>query len=63
MIVFAWILWSTILIYSLIRGAMFIGVVCANNERDVRFDTFWPRIIIRTVVFIFLSILIFGGLL
>lgn len=61
MLVFAWIVWSAILIYSLIRCAMFFGVVCANNEKETSFETLWPRIVIRTATFVFLSILIFGG--
>ena len=61
MLIFAWLVWFAILIYSLIRIAMFIGVVCANNERPSKFNTCWPRIVIRTATFVFLSILIFGG--
>ena len=61
MLVFAWLLWSAILIYSLIRIAMFIGVVCASNERKATFNLCWPRVIIRTATFVFISILIFGG--
>lgn len=67
MFVFAWILWSVIIIYTMFRLAMLVGVICADEHKtDINpftssMSLMIIRVIIRTAVFVFLSILIFGG--
>ena len=58
MLVFAWIVWSLILLKYFMN---FIFVLCAimSGRGRVNFNLF--NIILYTIIFVFMNILIFGG--
>lgn len=67
MLVFAWICWFALLIYGAIRAVMFVGYAIGRGNpdaynKDASFLKFrLINTLLKTTIFVFLSILIFGG--
>jgi len=62
MIVFAWILWSLLIINWTVSFAVIIGKVAAINEgRRFQHQANLIHFLLHIAIFVFLSILIFGG--
>lgn len=69
LLIFAWICWSSLLLYGLIRAAMVVGYAFSRGDpqsenKDASFLKFrLVNTILKTMIFIFLSILLFSGFL
>ena len=61
MIIFAWIIWGSLILIFMVKMALFVGAVCASSDPDkkVNFDSHWKETLIEIVFFIFLSLYIF----